>query len=241
MKHFWLELLMAAMSATCAAQEDLPSPRPHLYAENAFTPSGAGYGSGWAGSLGISCEEKRISASVEVSYGAEGKTGDTTPISPGHTRSAAGLAFYRFGNSFLGGGAGFGETLTTLYSKYAWYPAVGGGRDFVGGRFQATYVRNMNEFTRYPVPQTDLTPPPNFIGRYTPTTCKCNNGVQGIDVDMWAPSPASRHHFFFRANVEPIWFHETVTDPYSTQSWVQTQRNTRQFSSVISAGLVGRF
>jgi hypothetical protein len=58
---------------------------------------------------------------------------------------------------------------------------------------------------------------------------------------MWAPSPASRHHFFFRANVEPIWFHETVTDPYSTQSWVQTQRNTRQVSSVISAGLVGRF
>ncbi len=240
MKHFLLALLMLRM---CDAQET--SPKPHLYVESGFSPAGAGYGSGWLGRAGISAEEKHVFTSVEVRYGAEGKTGDTAPISPGHTRSAEGLAFYRFGNNFLGVGTDFGETLTTLYSKYSWHPEVGGGHDFFGGgfswRLQATYLRDMNEFTRYPVPQTNLTAPRGLVGSYTPTTCKCNNGVQGIEFNGWMPGPASNHHFFLHADIEPISFHETVTDPYNTQSWAQTQRHTREYGSVMSVGLMGRF
>jgi hypothetical protein len=218
----------------------------HVYIEPGISFSGSGYGTGALGTAGLDAELPRFIAVTSASYGTAGKTGNTTPISAGHTRSASTSVFYKFRNGwYAGAGAGFGETLTALYDKYSWHPQVGGGHDFINKdsswRLQMMYLHNLNEFTRYPTAQMDLTPPPGYSGVYTPTTCKCNNGVQGIDVNAWMPSPATNHHFFLHADIEPIWFHETVTDPYSTQAWVRAQRDTREYGSSISAGFVVRW
>jgi hypothetical protein len=239
-----LTLTLAVFGVLGVPEGHCQIPKP--YAEAAVSASGSGYGTGAMGIVGLDSESKRFIGNLRVDYDTAGKIGNTAPISKGHSRGAEGAVFYRFSNNwYIGAGAGFGETLTTLYDKYSWHPEVGGGHDFLANNFswrlQAMYLRDENEFTRYPTPQTDLTPPPGWNGAYTPTTCKCNNGVQGIDVNAWLPSPATNHRFFLHGEVEPVWFHETVTDPYNTQTWVQTQRTTREYGSIMSAGFLVRF
>jgi hypothetical protein len=222
---------------------------PHPYAEAMFDLGGAGYGPGELGRVGVDTEEKHFISDFSVAYDTTGKNGDVAPISKGHTRTARGNAFVKFNNWYVGVGAGFGETLTTDYNKYSWHPSIGGGRDFYlshpsgysSFRIQAMYLREINEFTRYPVAQTTLTPPPGWVGAYTPTTCKCGNNVQGVDLNAWFPSPANNHHFFIHMDLTPLWFHQTVTDPLNTQPWVAAQRRNIEADSTLSLGIIARF
>jgi hypothetical protein len=96
-------------------------------------------------------------------------------------------AFLRTGQGwYFGGGTQWSRLSTILYAKQAWRPTFGGGKDFAresfSGRVQAVYV----------LPGTDHL-----------------NAVQGPEISLWLPSPASKHHFFLRETVGIYEFHQT--------------------------------
>jgi hypothetical protein len=237
MKTLRLLCTLALLIGSAFAQ--LPKP----YVEAGATAGSAGYGVGAIGKLGVDTESKHFVSNVFVDYQTAGKTGNTAPISAGHSRAAQGTAFYKFGNWYAGAGAGWNETLTVDYSKYSWHPEVGGGRDFFGDgyswRFQAMYLRELNEYTRYPTLNTFTTP--GGVGTYQAYTCKCASGVQGVDINAWLPSPAANHHFFAHVDMEPIFFHTTETDPYNTQAWAVAQKHQRDVATLFTLGFVARF
>jgi hypothetical protein len=138
------------------------------------------------------------------------KTNDNTVNnSKGHERFLQGRAFYRYRPGlYFGGGAQWSETSTTNYTKKAWRPTFGLGGDHFGEsysmRWQGMYI----------LPGTDRA-----------------NAMQGPELQLWLPSPASRKHFFYRQTLGIYEYHDTITDPTNATLTAQqaAQRHTSAF------------
>lgn len=135
------------------------------------------------------------------------KTDDNTINNrKGRTRLLYAAPRYRLKNNWFAGiGARWNELSTTNYTKQSFRVFVGGGRDWTSTRLSADYLRTVNEHV-------------NSQG-CTVLHGQCTNAVQGIDIQWFMPSPASRSHFLFRMDFTPFWFHTTVTttDPTLTR------------------------
>ena len=145
---------------------------------------------------GFLLNSSKISGDFESRYMNARKTDDNTVNNrKGHERYLQGRLFYKMRRGlYLGGGAQWSETSTTNYAKKAWRPTFGMGGDHFGDgyslRWQALYI----------LPGTDK-----------------SNGLQGPELQLWLPSPASRSHFFYRQTLGLYEFHQTVTDPSDPQ------------------------
>jgi hypothetical protein len=87
---------------------------------------------------------------------------------------------------YFGGGAQWSKLSTSEYAKQAWRPTFGGGKDIMRENF------SMRAQAVYILPGTDHL-----------------NAVQGPEVSLWLPSPASKSHFFYRQTVGIYEFHQT--------------------------------
>lgn len=144
----------------------------------------------------------------------------------GRTRFLYAAPRYRLkSNWFVGIGARWTELSTTNYTKQGFRVFAGGGRDWTSTRISADYLRTVSEHVNRqgcPVPHG-----------------QCTNGVQGIDIQWFAPSPSSRSHLLFRMDLTPFWFHTTVT----TTDPVLTRRQQGEISagSILEYTIVVRY
>jgi hypothetical protein len=191
-------------------------PRPFLFS--------GGFGGGSYAFLspifggGLLLNASKLTADFEASYGTARKTDDGTINNrEGHERFLKGRLFYRYRNFYFGGGAQWSETATTNYTKKSWRPTFGFGGDHLGGecncRWQILYI----------LPGTDYA-----------------NGVQGPEFELWLPSPATKHHWFFRFSSGQYEFHTTVTDP-SNEILTARQRGQRGYVGFTDAVFGWRF
>jgi hypothetical protein len=233
---------------TSTMKSDAVVSLPHLVAETGLNVNGDGYQT-FAENVGagIDLEESHFIVNADGFYDFMRKTDDNDQIvgEKGRVRTVDGATFFKFrsGSSwFIGGGAGWDETSLTTYMKSDWTPRIGAGHDFVSEmnswRFQALYLRDENEVVRYPSP-VQFTPGPGQ-SEWSYTCSLCGNGVQGIEVSFWYPSPSTPHHLFLHWVVTPIWFHETVTDPYNLPL-TQSQKSQRNVSGSEYVDLIYRF
>ena len=218
---------------------------PHPYVEGALGLNGGGYSTvSFAPSTGIDFESKHFIAEGRFSYDLARKVNDgTNNNDKGHSIGYGGMGFFRLSDGwFFGGGYSYGKTITTNYDKEASEPAFGGGKDVLrsdwSGRFQLRYFWQRDFLVTYPTPVA-FTPGP---GQTSPSRycAKCDNGLQGVGFDMWMPSPATAHHWFFHVSETPYWFHTTVTDPYNLPLTAD-QKSHHSYSSNASFGVMYRF
>lgn len=182
----WL-LLVNSLSAQnllpASSNLQTSSPRPY-----AFGGLGLSQGSGYSpaaaeGGLGIDIETFRLMGVTEFSADNDHKQDSGT----GHDLYFQARGFYRINRGwYLGGGAQWNNLITDIYSKEAWRPAVGGGKD----AFRETF--SMRAQVMYILPGTDHL-----------------NAVQGPEIGLWLPSPATASHFFYRQTIGLYEFHQT--------------------------------
>jgi hypothetical protein len=87
---------------------------------------------------------------------------------------------------YVGGGAQWSKLSTVLYDKQAWRPVFGGGKDLFRDNF------SLRGQILYVLPGTDY-----------------QNALQGPEISLWIPSPASGSHFFYRQTLGIYEFHQT--------------------------------
>jgi hypothetical protein len=193
-------LCVISMSIAAMGQGFVPSetwdktswaPRPIVFGGPSLV--GNGYQTvALNGGAGFLLNSSHLLADMEGRYMNARKTDDNTVNNQkGHERFLQSRLFYRYHRGlYFGGGAQWSETSTTNYRKQAWRPTFGLGGDHFGDgyslRWQALYI----------LPGTDRA-----------------NAVQGPELQLWLPSPASRKHFFYRQTLGIYEFHTTVTDP----------------------------
>ena len=120
------------------------------------------------------------------------KTNDATLNNhSGRERFLQGRLFYPWRRSlYFGGGAQWSQTATTNYTKSAWRPTLGLGGDHfaenMSARWQVMYITHGTDHS---------------------------NALQGPELQLWLPSPASKSHFIWRITLGIYEFHTTVTDP----------------------------
>ena len=143
-----LSVLLLGSPMALAGELTLSNPYiPRPYAVTGLSINGAGYNSiSEVFGGGFRVDSLRIISNVEVGYNNARKTKDgTIDNRKGHSRSAQARLFYRLPNGFyIGGGAQWEQLSTTNYSKQAWRPTLGVGKDFLGGtyslRLQTMYI-----------------------------------------------------------------------------------------------------
>jgi len=204
--------LAAAAQETPASQTWAdPSWTPHPIVFTGPSLVGNGYQTAaLSGGGGFLLNQSQFFSDVEGRYMNARKTNDNTVNNvSGHERFVEGRLFYRFRPGlYFGGGAQWSETSTTNYTKKAWRPTFGVGGDHFGNgysmRWQAMYI----------MPGTDRA-----------------NALQGPELQVWFPSPASRSHFFFRQTLGIYEFHSTITDPTNASLTAQqtAARSTAAF------------
>jgi len=112
---------------------------------------------------------------------------------------------------YFGGGAQWSKLSTSEYAKQAWRPTFGGGKDIMRENF------SMRAQAVYILPGTDHL-----------------NAVQGPEIGLWLPSPASKSHFFYRQTVGVYEFHQTSVPGNSGT-------NVRMASTFVSLTAMYRF
>lgn len=158
-------------------------PLPYIYGGLALS-AGAGY-SPAAGKLGggLNLESARLIALAETSVENAHKQDSGT----GTELDLKGRAFVRASAGwYFGGGAQWSKLSTILYDKQAWRPTFGGGKDLFRENF------SMRAQVLYVLPGSDHL-----------------NAVQGPEISLWVPSPASRSHLFYRQTLAIDGFHQT--------------------------------
>jgi hypothetical protein len=158
-------------------------PRPYAFGGLALSKD-AGY-SPAAGTVGggVSIESKHFVGLAEGSLQNAHKLDSGT----GTESDLKGRAFLRTSPGwFFGGGVQWSELGTVAYSKHVWRPVFGGGKDLFRENF------SMRAQALYVLPGTDHL-----------------NALQGPEVSLWMPSPASGSHFFYRQTVGIYEFHQT--------------------------------
>jgi len=234
---FFMLIFLLASYGSC--QEVSRIPQPFITGGLNIDSDGYQQFSGELGA-GVFAEEKHFTISAEGTYNFMRKTNDNdqVPNEKGRVRQAESTVFYKINNWLLGVGAGWTETSLTTYMKSAWYPKLGGCRDFTFGRLTAMYLREENEVVRYPS-LVHFTPGPGQ-GGLSYTCSLCGNGAKGVDIAFVYPNPKQKRHLFLSWKVTPIWFHETVTDPYNTPL-TKTQKSQKEFGGGQTVGLLWRF
>lgn len=167
---------------------------------------------------GFRMDSPNILLGVELGYGNARKANDATLDNhSGHERTAQARAFYKTGTGFYaGGGLQWSQTSTTNYSKQAWRPTVGGGKDFV----RNTYSLRLEGV--YILPGSDRA-----------------NGNQGPEVSLTYPSPAYNHHLFFRSVLLVYRFH--TTDTFSDRGTSTIQEGDHHIAAKLTYSLLYRF
>lgn len=172
-----------ASSPSGSQGPEVNGPRPYAYGGLALN-SGGGYSpAAGSGGAGVDFEISRLTALTEFSAANATKQDSGT----GYELHAKSRAFLRTRNNwFYGGGAQWNRLATSAYSKEFWRPAFGGGKDIfresISMRAQVLYV----------LPGTDHL-----------------NALQGPEISLWLPSPASAKHFFYRQTIGIYEFHQT--------------------------------
>ena len=106
----------------------------------------------------------------------------------GHDIGIRTRGFYRLGRGwYAGAGVQWNRLDTSAYSKQAWHPVLGGGKDLISERF------SMRAQLLYVLPGSDHI-----------------NAVQGPEIGLWWPSPARRRHFFYRQSLGLYEFHQSA-------------------------------
>jgi hypothetical protein len=226
-----LTLLLATWSVPCFGQLNAvgngstfdggaaAAKYPHPYLFGGLQLQGGGYApTAWTGGVGVNVELKHLVFDSSASYATAHKTNDNTINNySGHQRGLVGDAFYRFNKIYVGGGASWSQLSTTNYTKQSWHPKFGMGRDWLRETF------SMRGQVMYVLPGSDHL-----------------NGVQGPEISVWLPSPATAHHVFWRQTIGIYAFHDTVTDP-SDKALTAEQIGNRSLSGYVSFNLMYRF
>jgi len=171
------------VSSQTSSSSESSWPLPYVYGGMALT-TGGGY-SPAAGSLGggLDLDNSRLialaEASVENAHKLDSGTGTEL-----HLLARSFLRTER--GWYFGGGAQWNKLSTVLYDKQAWRPVFGGGKDFTRESFSARAQ------VVYLLPGTDHL-----------------NAVQGPEISLWLPSPASSRHFFYRQTFGVYGYHQT--------------------------------
>lgn len=173
-------------------------PHPYIYGGLALS-QGASYSptAGTAGA-GLNVESQHFigfaEGSLQNAHKQDSDTGTETDLKA--------RAFLRTTSGwFFGGGAQWSRLDTAAYGKQAWRPVFGVGKDLsrenLSMRAQVLYV----------LPGTDRL-----------------NAVQGPEISLWMPSPASRSHFFYRQILGIYEFHQTSVpgSPGASQRYAAT-------------------
>jgi hypothetical protein len=205
-----LLLGVALLSIAAAGQEPTGiSALPHPYAYFSGELNGGGYEPvAFASGAGLDWERTRWFALAETSRDNARKQDSGT----GRGQHLQGRLFYRLGDHwYAGAGAQWSKLTTDLYSKQAWRPTFGVGRDWLLNDF------SMRGQVMYVLPGTDHL-----------------SASQGPEISIWIPSPKTRSRFFFRETVGIYEFHQTATpsDPGT---------ENRSASASIQMGLMFRF
>jgi hypothetical protein len=182
-------------------------PRPYGFAD--LKLNGAGY-KVFSQTLGVGLDfnTTRISGIAEV-YGDNARKSDT---GTGSTIGGAARAFYHVRRGwYVGAGAQWSKLDTSIYSKQAFRPTFGGGKDIfrssLSARMQVMYI----------LPGTDRL-----------------NAAQGPEFSLWFPSPAKNGHWFYRETLGVYEFHQTAVPGNSGDQ-------NRGRTAFLSFGVVYRF
>lgn len=202
-------------------------PRPFFYAGAGLM--GAGYAPLAAeGGGGLRIDSRHFLASAEGAYDTGHKTNDNAGPNPeGHDRGLDGAAYFRFSSGwFAGAGARWSQLSTTNYTKGAWRPTFGGGKDYFHN--QCALEDCVADFSMrlgvdYVLPGTDHI-----------------NALQGPLLSLYLPSPSAKGHIFFRQTLGIYEFHQTVTDS-SNLTLTQQQMGQRSVTAVGELTLMYRF
>lgn len=158
-------------------------PRPYAYGGLALNQGGYSAAAGTIGG-GLNVETLHFIALTEgwVENAPKQNSGSGSEV------GVRARSFYRTAQGwYFGGGAQWSALSTTAYSKQAWRPAFGGGKDMGRENF------SLRAQVLYVLPGSDHL-----------------NAVQGPEISLWLPSPASRSHFFYRQTIGLYEFHQTA-------------------------------
>jgi hypothetical protein len=172
-------------------------PRP--YVDGGLSLMQGGY-SPAAGNLagGLNIEAARFFALATASA----DNGHKLDSGTGHDVYLEARTFLRLGRGWYGGGGAQWNKLTTdEYSKQAWRPAFGGGKDVFRDDF------SLRAQVVYVLPGTDRL-----------------NASQGPEISVWWPSPATQHHLFYYQTIAIYGAHQTSVpgDPGTNVRYLNT-------------------
>jgi hypothetical protein len=207
----------------------------HPFIPHPFVFAGPeGMGGGYApfallGGAGLRIDGTHFILDTSASYDNGHKTNDGTQPNPkGHDRGLAGSAYYRLASGwFLGAGARWSELSTTNYTKGAWRPTFGGGKDFFYNSHCASEKCGSDFSMR-------------LSADYVLTGTDWQNGSQGPLITVYIPSPAAKGHLFWRESVGIYRFHDTVTNR-SDAALTRLQMGNRSFNSFAEFTVMYRF
>jgi hypothetical protein len=158
-------------------------PRPFVYGGLALSRGGYDPAGGIVGT-GLNVESARFlfwaEASADNLHKRDSGTGRDLGLK-------ARVFFTTSRGFFFGGGAQWSKLTTVLYSKQAWRPTFGGGKDFIREDF------SMRAQVIYVLPGTDRL-----------------NASQGPEISLWLPSPARGRHWFYRQTLGLYEAHQTT-------------------------------
>lgn len=200
-------------------QNHVKYPQPYIYGGLGLS-RGAGYGLASTNvGVGVMVNTRHFLSDAVATYDNGHKVADGTGNNPkGHDRGLASNFYYKFSDGlFLGAGASWSQLSTTNYSKQGWNPSLGGGFDYLGKecadkdcivkwslRTQINYLLVGSEHV-------------DRLGCSVPYG-QCTNGVHGLQLRFYLPSPVSNSHFIYRVAEDIYSSHATVTslDPELT-------------------------
>jgi hypothetical protein len=158
-------------------------PRPFAYGGLVLSRGGYDPAGGIVGA-GVNLESTRVLFWAEASADNLHKRDSGT----GRGLALKSRVFFTAGRGFFfGGGAQWSKLTTVLYSKQAWRPTFGGGKDFIREDF------SMRAQVIYVLPGTDRL-----------------NASQGPEISLWLPSPARGRHWFYRQTLGLYEAHQTT-------------------------------
>jgi len=177
-------MMVSSANSVAPSATGQPSPwfRPYTYGGLALNRGGY---SPTAGTLGAGAETdtQHFLALAEAWFENAPKQDSGT----GDEFGAKARGFLRTAKGwYFGGGAQWSKLDTIAYAKQAWRPSFGGGKDLAQEKF------TMRAQVLYILPGTDHL-----------------NALQGPEIALWLPSPASKGHFFYRQTLGLYEFHQT--------------------------------
>jgi len=158
---------------------------PHPYAYGGLSLESGGYTPA-AGTIGtgLNLESTHALSLAEVWADNAHKQDSGT----GHDVGARARAFYPIRRGwYAGAGVQWNKLATSIYSKQAWRPVFGGGKDLMR---QSLSLRAQ---LLYVLPG-----------------CDHINAVQGPELSFWLPSPATKAHLLYRQVLGVYEFHQSA-------------------------------